>query len=903
MKKLKLEINVSHFVITLYDKALDQITRDFLSPYWSYKFEYNKNIRRAIRVKDKPFFVNYLDEDNHEVYRLHKSLLKPYLGYIGANGKISSDTVELVNNTKTKHGEYANIEFNNAKYIMRDYQDDIIKRVLGNEARLSMINLPTGYGKLCRNGTKVKIPNGWKNIEDIQIGDLVMGSNGEYTNVIGVYPQGVKDIWAVKFSDGRSLDVGMEHLWTVLSPDLEGNFHRKAVDYKPAVVDTRFLSEYFNTLRKNPANATSRMYIPLVQPEKGTHKDFIIHPYILGVLLGDGGISGKDVNIHCSDKGVIKHVENLLDPNYCIKVYRDKSTCPKYTIKRIIKNTDATNIYKQELKRLGLMGTKSYTKFIPDEYMNASLEQKRELIRGLMDTDGYVDKSIGRNGSGVRTDGTICVGVIQIALSNERLIKQIQEIVWSFGDMARLSVKYPFYTYKGERLPGKPSYKLGIRSKTPKAYFTRESKRGERLQETTQYSETLKLRITDVEYKCQAEATCIAVDSPDHLYVAEQYIVTHNTSVSFKTMSLLNRKIGMFLLPKYIEKAVEDIEEHYPKIKGKYLVIQGGDALRDLMLNADEYRKKYDVFIFSIRTITNYLSVYDNRKGDMFLLKEYPIAPENLMRALGISIFLNDESHQEPVNVSKMMLYFDCDYYILLTATFSSNDPHTVKMYKVMVPEHLRFGLDTTMDKYITINNIRYYIEKAPKLKHQTNQGYSQILYEQSLLARPYLLAQYDKMIIKYINRDYINRKKKGQKCLVYAATVDMCKHLCNTLRREYPDLKISTYVQEDDYENIMTSDICFSTSLSASTGLNIFGLICIIQTISMGSLQANRQMVGRLRKIPDTELIYDALYCGNLRKHKDLYKQREACTKDIAKEWRYETYRPNAWESELKLR
>ena len=375
------------------------------------------------------------------------------------------------------------------------------------------------------------------------------------------------------------------------------------------------------------------------------------------------------------------------------------------------------------------------------------------------------------------------------------------------------------------------------------------------------------------------------------------------TSLSFKLMSLLKLKIGMFLLPKYIEKAVEDIEEHYPKIKGKYLVIQGGEALRSLMLNANEYRKKYDVFIFSIRTITNYLSVYDNRKGDMFLLKEYPVAPENFIRVLGIGIFLNDESHQEPANVSKMMLYFDCDYYILLTATFSSNDSHTIKMYKMIVPEHLRFGLDTAMDKYITINNIRYYIEKAPKLKHQTNQGYSQILYEQSLLARPYLLAQYDKMIIKYVERDYINKKKKGQKCLVYAATIDMCKHLCNTLRREYPSLKISTYVQEDDYENIMTSDICFSTSLSASTGLNIVGLICIIQTISMGSLQANRQMVGRLRKIPDTELIYDALYCGNLRKHKDLYKQREACTKDIAKEWRYETYRPNAWESELKLR
>lgn len=903
MKKLKLEINVSHFVITLYDKSLRYLTDDFLSPYWSYKFEFNKRIRRAIRVKDKPFFVNYTDEDGNDVYRIHKSLLRPYVGYIGANGRVSSDVIELVNNTKTKHGDYADIEFNDTKYVMRDYQDNIIKKVLGNEERLSMINLATGLGKALCHGTKVKIPNGWKNIEDIQVGDLVMGSNGEYTNVIGVYPQGVKDIWTVKFADGRSLDVTMEHLWSVISPLLAGNDKREAKDYKPMVVDTRFLSEYLNAIRKNPYNSISRMYIPLVQPEKGTHKDFIIHPYILGVLLVDGGISRKDVNIHCSDKGVIKHVEKLLDSDYYIKVYRDTPKCPKYTIKRINKNTNAANIYKQELKRLGLMGTKSYTKFIPEEYMNASLEQKWELIRGLMDTDGYVDKSIGRNGSSVRADGSTCVGAIQIALSNERLIKQIQEIVWSLGDMARLSVKYPFYTYKGERLPGRPSYKLSIRSKTPKAYFTRESKRGERLQETSQYSETLKLRIIDVEYKCQAEATCIAVDSPDHLYVAEQYIVTHNTSVSFKLMSLLKLKIGMFLLPKYIDKAIEDIEEHYPKIKGRYLVIQGGDALRNLMLNADEYRKKYDVFIFSIRTITNYLTVYDNRKGDIFLLKEYPIAPENLMKALGIGIFLNDESHQEPANVSKMMLYFDCDYFILLTATFNSNDPHTVKMYKMMVPERLRFGVDTAMDKYITINNIRYFIEKAPKLKHQTNQGYSQILYEQSLLARPYLLAQYDKMIIKYVERDYINKKKKDQKCLVYAATVDMCKHLCNTLRREYPHLKISTYVQEDDYENIMTSDISVSTSLSASTGLNIVGLICIIQTISMGSLQANRQMVGRLRKIPDTELTYDALYCGNLRKHKDLYKQRESCTKDIAKEWHYETYRPNAWETELKLR
>lgn len=522
MKKLKLEINVSHFVVTLYDKGLEQITRDFLSPYWSYKFEYNKNIRRAIRVKDKPYFVNYLDEYNHEVYRLHRSLLKPYLGYIGANGKISSDTVELVNNTKEKHGVYANIEFDHKRFTLRDYQERISKQVLENSEHFSMINLGTGLGK--------------------------------------------------------------------------------------------------------------------------------------------------------------------------------------------------------------------------------SL--------------------------------TAC------------------------------------------------------------------------------------------------------------------YI-----------LSELKTKIAIVILSKYLEKWEEDVLKHYPNMKDRYIIIQGGDALRDVMINAEEYKKKYDIFIFSIRTLMNYINVYDNRKGDMFLLKEYPVAPENFIQRLGIGAFLNDESHQEPGSVSKILLYFQCDFYLLLTATFSSNDSHTVKMYKMLVPERLRFNLETGRGNYIKVNNVRYYIEKAPKLKHQTNQGYSQVLFEQSILSRPYLLAQFDKMVLKYVERDYIEKRKPGYKCLVYAATVDMCKHLMVVLRKEYPKLTVNTYVQEDDYQNLMTSDITASTPGSSGVGVDIPQLSTVIQTISMGSLQANRQMMGRLRKLDGIDTTYTALYCGNLRKHKDLYKQREACTKDTAKEWRYETYRPNAWESELKLR
>jgi hypothetical protein len=118
-----------------------------------------------------------------------------------------------------------------------------------------------------------------------------------------------------------------------------------------------------------------------------------------------------------------------------------------------------------------------------------------------------------------------------------------------------------------------------------------------------------------------------------------------------------------------------------------------------------------------------------------------------------------------------------------------------------------------------------------------------------------------------------------------------MCKHFANLLRGIYPDLTINTYVEEDDYESIMESDITVSTPLSASTGIDIPNLITVIQTISMGSLQSNRQSMGRLRKIDGVSTIYDAFYCGSLRKHNDLFRQRESCTIDIAKSWKKETY------------
>ena len=85
-------------------------------------------------------------------------------------------------------------------------------------------------------------------------------------------------------------------------------------------------------------------------------------------------------------------------------------------------------------------------------------------------------------------------------------------------------------------------------------------------------------------------------------------------------------------------------------------------------------------------------------------------------------------------------------------------------------------------------------------------------MFEQYVMRNSVLLAQYLHMIYKYVETKYIEVKKPGEKLLVFAATVDMCKMIATFLKRKYPKLTINTYLQEDSFENILNSDISVST-------------------------------------------------------------------------------------------
>lgn len=364
---------------------------------------------------------------------------------------------------------------------------------LGNSRTyVPVISGAPGIGKAQPLYSKVLTPSGWVTMGNLRIGDLVTAHDGTAVPIVGIFPQGVRDVYAITMSDGRSTDACEDHLWKV-KKDRENDW---------IVVPTSFIQ---HTLE----NTKRWTYVPLLSAATALPPaELPIHPYILGALIGDGSLREGGICFSNSDPECLSRFKEVLVDTYTLK----HTSNYDYRLVRD-KNTTVPNYYTVELRKLGLVGKLSYAKFIPTQYLdNTNLEQKLELIRGLLDTDGYVSKT----------------GAISYSTSSHQLAKDVQTLVWSIGGICKITERNSHYTYKGERLPGRQHYCVSIRYRNPKDLLFLNRKK-DRISSTYQYSD-LKLRITSVVLKHRCEVQCIMVDHPDHLYITDDYIVTHNTA-------------------------------------------------------------------------------------------------------------------------------------------------------------------------------------------------------------------------------------------------------------------------------------------------------------------------------------------------------------------------------------
>jgi len=397
---------------------------------------------------------------------------------------------------------------------------------------------------------KIITPTGFTTMGEIQVNDYVISENGNKIKVIGVHEQGVKDVYRVFLKDGRFVDCSLDHYW---------NVRTKKLDY--FTVNTKFIMEH---LKKED------FYLPQIKPvEYDVKYENKIHPYMLGVLIGDGcfthsqirfsninnelilkmdelcnklklktvknGISyniistndliqrgSKEIkltNIKTGEIfiGYLKDVKNFLNSN------KDSTIVGRCNNKRIVNNikyeytgnlSKSNNIVREYLNECGLFGKKSYEKFIPNEYKITSINNRIELLRGLLDTDGTI-----------KSNGEITYTTTSLQLAND-----IKDIVLSLGGSAR--IYQPKMVERNQILKQNKVnqrrliYTVYIKfySNNLNPFFIK--RKAYKFKSLSDFS----LKIVKIEnLGVKEKMRCISVDSKSNLYLTKDYIATHNS--------------------------------------------------------------------------------------------------------------------------------------------------------------------------------------------------------------------------------------------------------------------------------------------------------------------------------------------------------------------------------------
>ena len=378
--------------------------------------------------------------------------------------------------------------------------------------KLYLRSAATGVGKAIPNYTIIPTPIGEKRVDEIKVGDYLFGQDGRPTKVLNIYPQPEdKQIWKVTFANGTVAECCGEHLW-----EYRYETHgRKA--YRVEDIETI----YNRTLNlknglKDSSNKGYRFHIKINEPVEYSKKDYYLHPYIMGAFLGDGSFryikSNKSLNFSSENEEIPNYISKLLGEDFYAYNYTHVNY--NWVFKNI--NNPQHNIWVEEfLKECPeLIMTKSEDKFIPKIYLQGSIEQRFELLRGLMDTDGSIDEK----------------GRLKFTTISPKLRDDFIYLCRSLGFIANYSVDKRENKYTtGE------CYNISIQCKKeikPQCFHLKRKKdiaiayaNSSKRQEFKDHVAIINIEKTNK----KVPMTCFTVDNNSHLFLMNDFIVTHNT--------------------------------------------------------------------------------------------------------------------------------------------------------------------------------------------------------------------------------------------------------------------------------------------------------------------------------------------------------------------------------------
>jgi hypothetical protein len=339
-----------------------------------------------------------------------------------------------------------------------------------------------GAGEPLALDTPVPTPSGWTTMGEITPGDEVLGRDGKPARVVAVSPVHVdRKCYKITFKDRTSIVADEGHLWVAMDRDAAGRPERQYT--------TEQLYGLVNAPRREHAHRVGVPASPVLDlPEK----DLLVDPYVLGAWLGDGYTAGAAI---CGAADDLKHIAAEVEAAGYV-------TTPWDTHPEKVSVIGIPGGLLCALRALGVLNDKK----IPTDYLRASAPQRLALLQGLMDTDGSVDGG----------------GSCQFSSKWQHLALQVAELIRSLGYRATVS------SHADSRSRTGAHWVVQFRS-DPAVMPFRLPRKVERVSEPHVRTRTI-VSIEEVE---SVPVRCIAVDTPDHLFLAgESMVPTHNTRIA-----------------------------------------------------------------------------------------------------------------------------------------------------------------------------------------------------------------------------------------------------------------------------------------------------------------------------------------------------------------------------------
>ena len=502
------------FVMQCYQTAEGSDEKQFDSYYQRLKkFSMLRDLEE-IGINTKQFYDTEKDALNRDLEdeKLNKTSLDEILN------AVRSKIVTVEN----KHIGKSNNSVQNASFRMRELVQELqenpevglplegeIINYACRGARLGKLytySAPSGAGKALPNDTLIPMYDGsWKQVGDVRPNDILIDRYGRPTKVEKIFPQGQKQVYKITFKDGREALCNDEHLWTYHN-ECSGDYYK---------LETKTLKELMQLVDRlgYKSDKSWRFSIPIADPIQYKEQELPFDPYLLGLLLGDGSFRehSSNRNLAFSD-GTGELVQNFKQLGWSI--CRNSQKNYTYHFKDENQNNIHVREFCQQYSLNELYNVLTEDKQIPSNYLIGSIDQRLSLLQGLLDTDGSVDVK----------------GRINFTTINNLLAKQVQQLCWSLGLICIISQdkrtdKYSTQVCYNLHITGKPEmkkqlFRYSYKKERIEAWFNNGKKKIQNI-----YNPIVKIEPLNK----TTEMTCFLVDNEEHLFLMNDYIVTHNT--------------------------------------------------------------------------------------------------------------------------------------------------------------------------------------------------------------------------------------------------------------------------------------------------------------------------------------------------------------------------------------